>query len=257
MKPRSADRQALPGEPTGQRGDTQSLVSWVRPYGQHRKLTVIAVAGRAHGQPNARLAAPIPWSHRHRLASPVAMVTDVPGAPLAHGRRHRVQHRFGQSMARYRPTDDLAAPVVRHDGEIKRLAAVGASGISHTQSWSDRDAVKLRSTRSGTGWASLIAPVVTGPPRRWLDPTRPATCISRPIPLGPYFSPCVRKPACTRGAPPVLRERAYMVRTRLSSAASATACQDGGRCPRAKKPALDTPPRAPRWRPESRPGLRS
>src|SRR5579864_4377337 len=36
IKPRSADRQALPEEPTGQRDDTGSIVGWVRLSRQHR-----------------------------------------------------------------------------------------------------------------------------------------------------------------------------------------------------------------------------
>jgi hypothetical protein len=77
--------------------------------------------------------------------------------------------------------------------------------ISAIHSWFGPDAVKLRSTKSGAGRASLSRRVVGGPPRRWQAPTSPAARIRRAIRLRPCLSPPARRSAWTRGAPYVWR----------------------------------------------------
>ena len=79
--------------------------------------------------------------------------------------------------------------------------AEGMNVMSDTQSWFGPVAEKSRSTRSGAGRASWSRRVVTGPPRRWLAPTSPATRMSRSTRLRLCLSPPARKAACTRGAP--------------------------------------------------------
>ncbi len=46
-------------------------------------------------------------------------MNDVLGAALTLGRIHRVQHQFGPQMVRHRPTQDLAALRIEHDGKVE------------------------------------------------------------------------------------------------------------------------------------------
>ena len=61
----------------------------------------------------------------------------------------------------------------RTTARYRKPLAVGTKVMSATQSWFGRTAVKLRSTRSGAGRASLSRRVVVTPCRRRLAPTRP------------------------------------------------------------------------------------
>jgi len=135
----------------------------------------------------------------------------------------------------------LAAPGIQDDSQIQEPGGgrhIGDVGQPRAKrvlrpSWFGPDAVKSRSTRSGAGRASLSRAVVVGRPWRWQAPTRPPSRIKRAMRLRLCFSPRARSSAWTRGDPYVCRELAWTVRTRFSSAASATAWADGGRCSQA------------------------
>ena len=123
-------------------------------------------------------------------------------------------------------------------------------GRSSASPWGGPIALKSRSTRSGAGRASLsrrVRPkagqtdVVTEPPWRWLAPTGSVTCTSRATRLRPCLSPsCPQFGVHARRAVGLPRAGVDGPHP-LSSAASATAWADGGRCRQAWYPALDAP----------------
>jgi len=148
---------------------------------------------------------------------------------LTDGGFERVDNKLSPQVIGHRPADDLAAPGIKNDGEIEEPARRRHEGdVGNPQLVGPgRGEVPVHQVRCRS--RIPVACVVVIPLRRRLAPTSPAARISRAIRLRPCLSPLARSSACTRGAPYVSRELAWIVRTRFSSAASATACAEAGR----------------------------
>ena len=170
----------------------------------HLRAQLAALRRQQYGQSSERLDAEIAQLElrledleeneaEHRAARPDLASRDAPLRPRAKAVRRPLPDHLPRETVMHEPTTLCTCcepgKLARLGEDVTEILEKVPARLKVTHNWFGLVAVKLRSTRSGAGLASLSRRVVVGPPRRWLAPTSPASRIRRAIRLRPCAAP--------------------------------------------------------------------